>query len=87
MNMKLEVGIVPVSDIDRAKGFYEKAGFRLDIAGRCRFGVSWRAGGWNMVASGKRRSRRPTDAPGLSDEEKLVTTEMLPNVPGELPSR
>jgi catechol 2,3-dioxygenase-like lactoylglutathione lyase family enzyme len=31
MNMKLEVVIVPVSDADRAKAFYEKAGFRLDI--------------------------------------------------------
>ena len=31
MNMKLEVIIVPVSDVDRAKAFYEKLGFRLDI--------------------------------------------------------
>ena len=31
MNMKLEVVIVPVSDVGRAKAFYEKAGFRLDI--------------------------------------------------------
>jgi catechol 2,3-dioxygenase-like lactoylglutathione lyase family enzyme len=31
MNMKLEVVIVPVSDVDRAKAFYEKAGLRLDI--------------------------------------------------------
>jgi catechol 2,3-dioxygenase-like lactoylglutathione lyase family enzyme len=31
MNMKLEVIIVPVSDVDRAKAFYEKVGFRLDI--------------------------------------------------------
>ena len=31
MNMKLEVVIVPVSDADRAKAFYEKLGFRLDI--------------------------------------------------------
>ena len=31
MNMKLEVVIVPVSDVDRAKAFYEKSGFRLDI--------------------------------------------------------
>ena len=31
MNMKLEVVIIPVSDVDRAKSFYEKAGFRLDI--------------------------------------------------------
>ena len=31
MNMKLEVIILPVSDVDRAKAFYEKLGFRLDI--------------------------------------------------------
>ena len=31
MSMKLEVVIVPVSDVDRAKAFYEKMGFRLDI--------------------------------------------------------
>ena len=31
MNMKLEVVIVPVSDVGRAKAFYEKLGFRLDI--------------------------------------------------------
>jgi predicted enzyme related to lactoylglutathione lyase len=31
MNMKLEVVIVPVSDVDRAKAFYEKLEFRLDI--------------------------------------------------------
>jgi catechol 2,3-dioxygenase-like lactoylglutathione lyase family enzyme len=31
MNMKLEVIIVPVSDVDRAKAFYGKLGFRLDI--------------------------------------------------------
>jgi catechol 2,3-dioxygenase-like lactoylglutathione lyase family enzyme len=31
MNMKLELMILPVSDVDRAKAFYEKPGFRLDI--------------------------------------------------------
>jgi catechol 2,3-dioxygenase-like lactoylglutathione lyase family enzyme len=31
MDMKLEVVIVPVSDVDRAKGFYESLGFRMDI--------------------------------------------------------
>jgi len=31
MEMKLEVLVLPVSDIDRAKKFYEKIGFRLDI--------------------------------------------------------
>lgn len=30
IDMKLEVVIVPVSDVDRAKAFYEKIGWRLD---------------------------------------------------------
>jgi predicted enzyme related to lactoylglutathione lyase len=30
MNMKLEVVLVPVSDVDRAKSFYESMGWRLD---------------------------------------------------------
>lgn len=31
MDMKLEVVILPVSDVDRAKRFYQTLGFRLDI--------------------------------------------------------
>ncbi len=31
MDMKLEVLVVPVSDVDRAKGFYERLGFHVDI--------------------------------------------------------
>ena len=31
MDMKLEVVVVPVSGVDRAKRFYETLGFRLDI--------------------------------------------------------
>ena len=31
MDMKLEVLVILVSDVDRAKAFYEKLGFRLDI--------------------------------------------------------
>jgi catechol 2,3-dioxygenase-like lactoylglutathione lyase family enzyme len=31
MDMKLEVLILPVANVDRAKAFYEKIGFRLDI--------------------------------------------------------
>ena len=31
VDMKLEVVVVPVSDVDGAKAFYEKLGFRLDI--------------------------------------------------------
>ncbi|MFF8867757.1 VOC family protein [Streptomyces sp. NPDC015139] len=32
MTMKLELFVLPVSDVDRARAFYEKAGFRLDLA-------------------------------------------------------
>jgi catechol 2,3-dioxygenase-like lactoylglutathione lyase family enzyme len=31
MEMKLEVAVVPVSDVDRAKAFYEGLGWRMDI--------------------------------------------------------
>ena len=31
MDMKFELVVLPVSDVDRAKAFYEKAGFRLDV--------------------------------------------------------
>ncbi|MDQ0894892.1 VOC family protein [Agromyces ramosus] len=30
MDLKLEVLVIPVSDVDRAKAFYEQLGFRLD---------------------------------------------------------
>ena len=30
IDMKLEVIAIPVSDVDRAKGFYESLGWRLD---------------------------------------------------------
>jgi catechol 2,3-dioxygenase-like lactoylglutathione lyase family enzyme len=31
MDFKLELIILPVSDVDRAKAFYDQAGFRLDV--------------------------------------------------------
>jgi catechol 2,3-dioxygenase-like lactoylglutathione lyase family enzyme len=31
VEMKLELVILPVTDVDRAKAFYERAGFRLDV--------------------------------------------------------
>ena len=30
VSMKLEVDVIPVSDVDRSKGFYERLGWRLD---------------------------------------------------------
>jgi catechol 2,3-dioxygenase-like lactoylglutathione lyase family enzyme len=31
MGMRLELVVLPVTDVDRAKTFYEQAGFRLDV--------------------------------------------------------
>ena len=31
MDMKLELVVLPVSDVDRAAAFYQQAGFRLDV--------------------------------------------------------
>jgi catechol 2,3-dioxygenase-like lactoylglutathione lyase family enzyme len=31
VDMKVELVIVPVSDVDRSKAFYEKAGFNVDV--------------------------------------------------------
>jgi predicted enzyme related to lactoylglutathione lyase len=31
-DMKLEVVVIPVSDVDRAKAFYERIGWRLNYA-------------------------------------------------------
>ncbi|GHJ43148.1 hypothetical protein Cs7R123_04900 [Catellatospora sp. TT07R-123] len=41
MNLKLELIVLPVSDVDRAKAFYETAGFRLDLDRAV--GDDWRA--------------------------------------------
>ena len=32
MDMRLEVVVVPVSDVDRARDFYQRLGWRLDAA-------------------------------------------------------
>ncbi|MEV0460472.1 VOC family protein [Catellatospora methionotrophica] len=41
MNLKLELIVLPVSDVDRARAFYEQAGFRLDLDKAA--GEQWRA--------------------------------------------
>ena len=42
MDWKLELVVVPVSDVDRAKDFYiEKAGFQLDVDHRLRYHSSF----------------------------------------------
>jgi predicted enzyme related to lactoylglutathione lyase len=47
--MNLEVDIIPVSDVERSKQFYQLLGWRLD----------------EDVAPGIKRSHRPVHAPGL----------------------
>jgi len=39
MNLKLEVVVIPVADVDRAKAFYERLGFRLDADFRSERGL------------------------------------------------
>ncbi|MEU8295090.1 VOC family protein [Streptomyces pseudogriseolus] len=41
MDLKLELLVLPVSDVDRAKAFYEAMGFRLDLDKAA--GEEWRA--------------------------------------------
>ncbi|MFH8762231.1 VOC family protein [Streptomyces althioticus] len=41
MDLKLELVVLPVSDVDRAKAFYEAMGFRLDLDKAA--GEDWRA--------------------------------------------
>ena len=37
VDMKLEVIVIPVSDVDRAKEFYRKLGWRFDAVVRSRY--------------------------------------------------
>ena len=41
MDMKREVVVVPVSDVDRAKSFYEALGGRLDANSPARATFGW----------------------------------------------
>lgn len=50
MDMKLELTVLPVSDVDRAKAFYEQVGFRLDLDKAA--GEHWRAVHFTPPGSG-----------------------------------
>jgi hypothetical protein len=63
-DMKLEVVLLGVSDVDRAKAFYENLGWRLDIdiaAGDFR-GVQMTPTTRKPRSSSARESRRPSPA-------------------------
>lgn len=72
MDWKLELIVVPVSDVDRAKAFYlDQAGFTLDVDHRA--GEDFRV--VQMTPSGSACSitiMRNTDAPGSLDGLHLV---------------
>lgn len=41
MNLKLEVVVLPVADVDRAEEFYESLGFRLDADFPAKTASAW----------------------------------------------
>ena len=60
MNLKLEVVVVPVSDVDRAKKFYHEAlGFRVDVDHRSAIGPGLQASRRSEL------SHRAADATGI----------------------
>ena len=77
MDMKLEVVVVPVSDVDRAKGFYQSLGWRLDadFAGADGFRVVQLTppGSGCSVIFGEDVT---TAAPGTADGLQLVVTDI-----------
>ena len=66
MDMKLEAVVLPVSDVDRAKRFYQTLGWRLDADFPFDNGVPGRAAHAARLGSARfnsaRTSRRPRPA-------------------------
>src|SRR3954465_11703841 len=72
MDMKLEVVTIPVSDVDRAKKFYESLGWRLDQTppGVVQFTPP---GSWCSVQFGPNRT---SAAPGSAENLYLVVSDI-----------
>ena len=77
MDMKLELVMVPVSDVDRAKEFYEKVGFQTDhdheISDDVRFVQMTPPGSACSIAFGKGLTKM---APGSLDNLQVVVTDI-----------
>jgi catechol 2,3-dioxygenase-like lactoylglutathione lyase family enzyme len=72
MDMKLEVVVIPVSDVDRAKEFYKKLGWRLDVTPP--FVVQFTPpGSWCSVQFGKNF----TSAPPGSAKAYLIVSDVV----------
>jgi catechol 2,3-dioxygenase-like lactoylglutathione lyase family enzyme len=73
MDMKLELVMVPVTDVDRAKEFYEKVGFHADhdqvVSDEVRFVQMTPPGSACSIALGKGLTRL---APGSLDNLQMV---------------
>jgi catechol 2,3-dioxygenase-like lactoylglutathione lyase family enzyme len=87
MDMKLELVVLPVTDVDRAKTFYEQLGFRLDVDHRA--GESFRV--VQLTPPGSACSITigtgvTTSEPGSTQGLHLVVTD-LPAVLAELAER
>ena len=71
MDMKLELVMVPVTDVDRAKEFYEKVGFTADH-GRVTAASEWedqRNACFQAVSSPSARRAAPSTAPAVRAAE------------------
>ena len=76
MDMKLELVMVPVTDVDRAKEFYEKVGFHTDhdqvVSDDVRFVQMTPPGSACSIAFGKGLTRL---APGSLDNLQMVVAD------------
>ena len=65
VGMKLEVVVIPVSDIERAKAFYQKLGWRLDASPTAVVQFTPPGSGCSVQFGGNRTTAAPGSAQGL----------------------
>ena len=65
VDMKLEVVVIPVSDIERAKAFYQKLGWRLDVTPPGVVQLTPPGSGCSVQFGANRTSAAPGSAQGL----------------------
>ncbi|MFG2292150.1 VOC family protein [Streptomyces sp. NPDC048603] len=77
MDIRLELVMVPVTDVDRAKSFYERAGFHADhdvtVSEEVRFVQLTPPGSACSIAVGKGLTRMP---PGSLDNMQVVVEDI-----------
>ena len=82
LDMDIEVVVVPVSDVDRAKRFYSDLGWRLDLDYKA--GDDFRTIQFTPPGSGcsvaRRRRRRPQESPGECPRRQRYSAHQAPIV-------